>query len=264
MPTININDLDMYYEQQGQGEDLLLITGLNANHLMWANVVPQLSKKYHVTIIDNRGAGLTSAPEGLYTTKQMAEDTLAFIEAIGLQKPHVVGHSMGGTIAQQLAIHHGNKVNKLMLYATAAKFDARCMFALDEQLALRERGASEVEIARLIGLTWCMSLNYIANPNNIEQFLQMAANNPYPMTLNGSRGQSAACRDHDARDTVSLINNPTLVFAPEQDILAPVRESEFLTERIPNAQLDIIEHQAHCWHLEDPTGFIERVQAFIG
>lgn len=264
MPTVKVNDIEMYYEQHGQGEELLLITGLNGSHLMWANVLPKLSKNYHVTIIDNRGAGLTSAPKGPYSITQMADDTAALMDAIGLEQAHVVGHSMGGAIAQQLAIRHPEKLKKLILYATSSKFDPRCIFAVELTLYLQKQGASPQDIARLVSIPYCFSKQFIAEPNNIESFYKLADENPYPMNHDASIAQTDACRNHNTRELLSNIQAWTLVISPEQDILTPPCDGQYMAARIPNARFMEIKDYAHCWHLEAPDYFCDQVHLYIG
>lgn len=264
MPTVKVNNIDMYYEQQGDGDDLLLITGLNCSHLMWANVLAKFCENYRVTIIDNRGAGLTSAPEGPYSITQMADDTAALMEAIGLEKAHVVGHSMGGAIAQQLAIRHPDKLKKLILYATASKFDPRCMFAVDLNVHLLEQGVSQKDAARFVSIPFCLSKQFIAEPSNIETFYKLAEENPYPMTLAACSAQTEACRNHDTQALLAEIQAWTLVISPEQDILTPPIEGQYMAARIPNARFMEIKDYAHCWHLEAPDYFCDQIHLYIG
>ena len=264
MPTIKVNDIDMYYEQHGAGDELLLITGLNCSHLAWANVLDKFSKNYHVTILANRGAGLTSAPAGPYSITQMADDTAALMAALNLEKAHVVGHSMGGAIAQQLAIRHPDKLKKLILYATTSQFDARGMFAVDLNVHLLAQGASQQDLARFMSIPWCMSKQFSAEQSNIDHFYKLVEDNPYPMTLAASRAQTDACRNHNTRELLTEIQAWTLVISPEEDILTPPCEGQYMAARIPNARFMEIKDYAHCWHLEAPDYFCDQIHLYIG
>src|SRR3990167_1532904 len=101
MPIIQLNDIEMYYEQKGEGQDLLLIGGLTANITEWDLIVDECVKKFRVTLPENRGAGRTSAPIGKYTIKQMANDIAALMETLRIQQAIMVGSSMGAAIVQQ-------------------------------------------------------------------------------------------------------------------------------------------------------------------
>jgi pimeloyl-ACP methyl ester carboxylesterase len=263
MATVNVNDIEMYYEQHGEGEDLLLITGLNASHLAWAAVLPLFTQRYRITILDNRGAGLTSKPKGPYSIEQMADDTAGLMDAIGLQRAHVLGHSMGGAIAQQLAIRHPEKINKLILYATTAKFDARCLYAVNLAISLKEQDASEKEIAHLVGLPWGFSKQFMADEKNVTEFSKLASQNPYPMTLEASRAQTEACTQHDTRDLLTRIEAWTMIMAPEEDVLTPPCDSYYMAARIPNARVIEISGYAHCWHFEAPQHFCDQVYIYL-
>ena len=121
MPTINVNGLNMYYEEHGQGEPLLMIQGLSAHSLHWLMQTPVMAQHFRTIVFDNRGAGRTEAPEGPYTIRQMADDTAGLMDALQVERAHVVGISMGGIIAQELAINYPQKVNKLVLLSTIGK-----------------------------------------------------------------------------------------------------------------------------------------------
>ena len=106
MPTINANGISLYYEQHGNGPDLLLIMGLGMHSAAWALQTPVFAEHFRVTAFDNRGAGRSSAPDEPYSMAGMADDTNALMDALDIGQAHVVGASMGGFIAHELAINH--------------------------------------------------------------------------------------------------------------------------------------------------------------
>lgn len=266
MPKAKINDIELYYEQHGNpdGDAIVLIHGLNGSHLGWANILSKLGEHYHLTIFDNRGSGQSSVPKGPYSIAQMADDTVALMNYLHIETAHIVGHSMGGAIAQHLAATYPEKLKKLILYATASKFDARCMHALDQIITLTEQGASQTEIARLIGLPWCMSQQFFADPEKVATAYKLTEQNPYPMTLAGSKAQTAACHSHDSRELLNKIQAWTMVISLEQDILTPPNDGQYMAARIPNARFIEIKDYAHCWHLEAPDYFCNQVHLYIG
>lgn len=258
MPTATVNNMDIYYEQHGQGEPLLLITGYGADHLMWTNVLPSLAAKYQVTVIDNRDCGLSQQQADRdYSILDMAVDTAQLLEYLKIKKTHVIGHSMGGAIAQELALHYPDKVQKLMLYATAAKFDSRCCYIIKQKIDLLQAGISRDNISKVIDLPWCFSSKFLSNEDNIASALELMATNKNPMTQAAYLRQLAALINHNTGDRLKKIISKTLVLALEEDILTPPADSKLLANNIPNARYLEVKQHAHCFHLEEPQEFVK-------
>ena len=121
MPKIQANGIELFYEESGAGEPLLLIAGFACDHTNWRKLVPLLASSYRLITFDNRGVGQSSSPTTPYTIGQMAEDTIGFLDAIGLDSVHVAGHSMGGQIALELALSSPTRVKSLILLSSCAK-----------------------------------------------------------------------------------------------------------------------------------------------
>lgn len=125
MPTVKVNDINMYYEQHGEGEPLVLINGLGNDITVFMPIVLRLSQQYRVLAFDNRGAGRTDKPDIPYTIEMMAGDTAALMDAAGINQAHILGISMGGRIAMALALEHPEKVMSLALVSTYARQTAK-------------------------------------------------------------------------------------------------------------------------------------------
>ena len=123
MPKLQVNGIDLFYDIKGMGEPLLLIAGFLCDHAYWSLIMPSLISQYQVIRLDNRGMGRSSAPETPYSLKQMANDVAALLNHLAIDKVHLVGHSMGGQIAQELVLAHPEKVQSLMLLSSLAKGD---------------------------------------------------------------------------------------------------------------------------------------------
>src|SRR5262245_55834448 len=106
MPTVRVGDISMYYVEAGAGEALVLVMGLGADHLAWGFQFPVFAEKYRVIAFDNRGAGQTDVPDQPYTTRMMANDTVGLMDTLGVDRAHVLGVSMGGMVAQEIALNH--------------------------------------------------------------------------------------------------------------------------------------------------------------
>ncbi|MCK4963645.1 MAG: alpha/beta fold hydrolase, partial [Dehalococcoidia bacterium] len=143
MPTTKVGDINMYYEVHGEGEPLLLIMGLGSDLTSWIFQIPEFSKKYQVIAFDNRGVGRTDAPDVPYSTAMMADDTTGLLDALGIEKAHVLGLSMGGFIAQELAVKYPQRVKSLVLAATAAGPYSWATHVLGIRIRLAQEGVKQ-------------------------------------------------------------------------------------------------------------------------
>jgi 3-oxoadipate enol-lactonase len=125
MPRVRANGIDVFYEVQGAGEPLLLIAGFASDHMIWSKAVAGLARHYRVLVFDNRGVGQTSGAHTVLSIRQMAEDAAGLLDAVELNPAHVAGHSMGGLIAQELALAHPEQVRTLTLLSSCAQLDER-------------------------------------------------------------------------------------------------------------------------------------------
>lgn len=259
---LKANNINLYYEQHGKGDDLVLISGLSADHNTWEYVLPILTPYYRVTIFDNRGVGQTDAPNEAYSIEQMADDTAALMDALSIEKAHVAGHSMGGMIAEQLAVHHPDKVNKLMVVCSrAAPYSRNILWSrLNKQLQKARVPAESLMTA--IAIT-CYSARFLEKQENIDWVIQRALNHSHPQSLIGARRQSQACADYDALESLKSIQQDTLVIAGDDDILTPLSCSKDIVTHIHKAKLAILPG-GHVMQLENPKGLAKMLHEFIG
>ncbi len=264
MPTDRIarTGIDIYHEEHGDGPPLLLIYGFTGNAQAWALQTPVFAEHYRTIIFDNRGIGRSTVPEGAYTIREMAEDTAGLLETLGIGRAHVVGYSMGGQIAQELAINHPQVVDRLVLTSTWARPDTLFSTTIDVWAELYRQGVDQ-QTRQRYAFTWTLSDQYLDTPGALERMLALAAANPYPPTPPGVWGQSRAILAGDTLDRLASIAAPTLVMVGRQDILTPVKFAEQLARGIPNATLRVLDRGGHGYLYENTAEFNQVVLDFL-
>jgi pimeloyl-ACP methyl ester carboxylesterase len=261
MPKVPANDIELYVETHGDGEPLLLIAGFACDLSMWSEVVPALAGHYRVIVFDNRGVGRSAAPDSPYTIRAMAGDAAALLDGLGVGQVHVAGYSMGGQIAQELALARPGQVRSLMLLSSCARCDERNK-AVMETWGELPRAVEPRLMARLL-LPWLYSNAFFTKPGAVEQLLTLLLDNPYPPTPHGIYRQSRALGDFDATDRLGGIGCPTLVLAGEEDALLPVALSRQLARGIPGAELVVMEKTGHGLLVESPEGVARAMLGFL-
>ena len=260
MPLAQLNGIERYYQETGGGDPLLLINGLTGTCLGWDPLVPSLAGHFRVITSDNRGVGRSWAPPGPYTTRQMADDAAALLTHLGVARAHVVGSSMGGMIAQELALAYPSLVDRLVLYGTFAR-PRRAI--IDPWLTFVEQMNERLESTSVtLGwLPWLYTPAFFEQPEQVEAAL--ARQEPYPAPAHGIAAQAEAVRHHDTLDRLSLITAKTLVLVGAEDVVTPVYYSRELAERIPGATLQVLERGGHDALWEDLDSGIEALLGFL-
>lgn len=249
-----MNGIGLHYVEAGQGEPLVLIMGFGGDHLSWGFQLPEFATKYRVLAFDNRGAGQSDSPDLPYTMAMMAGDTVGLMDALGIERAHVVGVSMGGMVAQQLALDHPARVRSLHLACTLARPDPY-LRALTESWRELRHALSREAMLRAIGPWLFAPVTYRERPEFIEMIFQNALANPYPQTLTGFIRQGEAIASHDTVGRLGGLRCPTLVSVAEEDILVPPRFSRDVAALIPGATLRLVPGAGHAYFWERPDAF---------
>lgn len=261
MPTADVNGLTINYDVQGEGEPLLCIMGLGADSLAWALQVPAFAEHFQTVVFDNRDVGQSSYADGPYGIRDMAQDALGLADHLGLDSFHVLGVSMGGTIAQELALAAPERVRTLTLAVT---FGGGGNWALERA---RLWGAQALTSSREDSLDLlmlqCFSEAFYENPDGVEFMRNMFLANPHPQAPEAFVRQLEASARHEARDRVGDLAMPVHVIAAEHDTLVPPWKSTELASLIPGAILTVIESAPHGANWERPEEFNAAVLDFI-
>ena len=261
MPTIEVNGQTLYYEVHGEGEPLLCVMGLSADVLAWALQIPAFSAGYRTIVFDNRDVGRSSMADGSYEIADMAADALALADALELDTFHLLGVSMGGAIAQELALAVPERLRTLTLAVT---FPAGGAWArkLSEVWAERVSKISrEGHVDELMLLNF--SESFFENEEGVAWLRGMMLQHPHPQPPEAFIRQLEACGRHDTRDRLPSLRMPTHVIGAERDILVPVWKSHELAELIPDAQLTVLPGSPHGANVERAEEFNRTVLDFI-
>jgi pimeloyl-ACP methyl ester carboxylesterase len=262
MPEIVQGNRRIYYESHGEGDPLVLIRGLGSNADHWYAQVPDLSRHYRVVTFDNRGIARSNDPGEPFTIPDMAEDTIRLMDALGIEQAHVLGLSLGGMVAQEMAIRHPERIKGLILVVTlcGGQHQVVAEDAVREKL---QRMVVENSVDAKI-----RALDVFFTPRTIKErpkVLQAYAevSMKYPPGMEILQRQFEAASRHDAYDRLDRIKAPTLVLTGEEDVLIPPGNSKILAKRIPYAELLVIPGGGHQIMIEQPQSCNQAIVAFL-
>jgi 3-oxoadipate enol-lactonase len=253
------NGARIYWEESGAGDPLLLIMGLGYTSEMWHRTRPVLSARYRTIVFDNRGVGKSDVPPGPYSIAQMAADAAAVLDAAGVERAHVFGISMGGMIAQELALSHPERVRSLVLGCTAC--GGRGAVSADEKVlkVVMARATMTPEEGALAMVPYIYDSS--TPRERIEEDLAIRRRT-YP-TAAGYLGQIQAIMAWASLDRLSDIHTPTLIIHGESDQLVPPENSRILAEHIPGARLVMLARASHIFPTDRPEESHREILAFL-
>jgi pimeloyl-ACP methyl ester carboxylesterase len=264
MPKVKVDDIQMYYEMKGEGFPLMMITGLGASIDSWPPPVVQgLSKNFKIVMFDNRGAGSTDVSYREYTIRLFADDTAGLMDALVIPRAHVLGISMGGYIAQELAINYPEKVEKLVLCSThcgGTESIPRSPEVSNTFMRALTGGLPAEEGARLL-VQLGFTKDFInKNPGIVDLATKQTLKSQ--TSRENVLRQATAIKSFNTFDRLSRIRAPTLVLHGKQDILVPPENGSILAKAIPNAKLVHLENSAHSL-IEDMEEMIHSITEFL-
>ncbi len=264
MPYAIINKIRVHYEVSGQGDPVLLISGLSAPAANWALQAKALAQHFTVVTFDNRGVGETDLPpEPIYTTGQMADDAAAMLRHLKIGRAHVVGASMGGTIAQELALRNPRLVRSLTLACTWVEGDARFLHTVESWISLAYRVPIE-ERYRHVLYPWLFTPDFFAKKENVEQAFQRSLAYPHQTKAEAieRQGRGIMAWNGTRAKRLGSIKAPTLVLVGKDDILTPPAFSRDLAKKIRRARLVVLPG-GHGLFLEQADLFNRTVIRFL-
>jgi len=262
MPRTRIGALSLYYEIHGEGHPLLLIAGLNADHASWIGVRGRLARHFRVIVFDNRGSGRSDVPDTPYSIRDMAGDAAGLLDHLRIQKCHVIGHSMGGYIAQELALSYPERVGRLILEATSCVSSVRNTMLFNSFLQRFEKDHDHEALLRS-WTCWSFSPKTFERKNYVASFIKEASAYPYLQSAEGFKGQIDAIGSFNACARIKQIKAKTLVLVGSDDILIYPAESMTLVKGIRGSVCEEIQDAGHCVHVENPAAVTSKVVQFL-
>lgn len=248
MPYASLKDIDIYYEIHGpsEGPPIVWISGWGNSYWLWFRQIPAFKDQYRCVIFDNRGAGRSSKPDFPYTMDMFAEDTVGLMDSLNIQAAHIVGVSMGGFIAQQIAISNPEKVRSLVLIST--HFGGPNAVSADNRtLAMMFASPTEtvtMEQALKMRYSVAYSSKFIQeNKALLKQIQTWVEQNPQP--LSARLHQAAASYTFNVESEVKQISVPTLILQGSNDRMVPPKNAEMLADSISTSKLALIEAGPH-------------------
>jgi pimeloyl-ACP methyl ester carboxylesterase len=258
LSTLSINDIKLYYDVSGKGEPLLLIAGMGSDSQSWDSILPELTKQFTVITFDNRGSGRTTPHEAPFSIQDLTEDAIALIKHLKFEKISILGHSMGGFVAQDCAIRYPEYVSNLILAATYPCNSQRNNELFSDWISNQERGLPQSLWFKTL-FYWIFTKKFFCDCTILEGAIQGSIHYPYPQSPTAFKNQVKAIRDFNVVDNLPKIKHKTTIICGEEDILFFADDIIKAFEKIPNKTIYTIKNAAHSIHVEQPTEFIKVV-----
>lgn len=267
MPKVQANGIQIYYEIHGSGAPLVLISGLGYSLWQWHRMIPLLACHFMVIAFDNRGVGQSDKPAGAYTAQMLAADTLGLLDALGIQKASLMGHSMGGFVAQAFALAYPQRLEKLILCST--NFGGPNHVPITpEAMAVLADVKSDPVTRFMNGLRVSTAPGFAdAHPDVIEAWLAWRVANPIEPAAYQSQmmvGLGLLPEAAAFERKLSQVTAPTLILFGAHDKVVPPANAELLAAQLPNSRVVILPNAGHFFPIETPEAAAQAVIEFAG
>jgi pimeloyl-ACP methyl ester carboxylesterase len=253
-----VGEHSVYYEEHGAGEPVLLIGGLGADHSAWALQTEFLARHFKVVVFDNPGCGQTTGPPGPYTTELFGDVAAGLVRSLGIDRTHVVGASMGGLIAQQVAVRSPTVVRSLVLHCSWWRADPYTQSLIRSWQSFA-RATGMLELSRQIWL-WVFTPGFFESQRPFFADLERRVREAPTQTPEAFCEQAEACMAHEALERIREVDVPTLLTVGDHDILTPPAHSAAIHERIKGSVLHVWPGMGHApfWEIPDEFNGLNR------
>ena len=268
MATLEIESrgkVEVYYEEEGAGEPLVMVGGLTATVEVWGKLRPLLAAQYRLVMPDNRGTGRTKvyADDGDRAPARMAEDLLGLVDGLGLDSFHLMGGSYGGTIALSFAVQHPQRLKSLIVACSHFGGDDKVASAPGVRETRARGGAPEATEAERRA-----ALETIFHPETIDERPEVVDfydgfKRRFPISKEEIARRNKGMAEFDVSERIKSLNLPTLVISGEADVLVPTENSRRMAGRIPGAELVVVENTGHHFYSERPEASAAAILSFL-
>jgi pimeloyl-ACP methyl ester carboxylesterase len=263
MPKVKANEITINYEQQGAGDPLILIPYLAADHACYAFQVADYAKHFTCISLDLRGTGETDKPEGVYSTELLADDVAAFMQAMGIQKAHISGLSLGAAIGMWLGAKYPDRVRSLSLHSGWPKTDPFMKTVVEGWQVMAEALGSVPEMVIQAIFPWCLTPElYASKPDYIQSLADFVRSRP-AQPLSAFIEQSNAVMSHDVEAQLARISAPTQITFGRHDQVTSTRFADRINGSIRDSELEIFEACSHAPIYERVDEFNQKTLAFL-
>ncbi|MDQ3032440.1 MAG: alpha/beta hydrolase [Myxococcota bacterium] len=264
MPFARRAGLRLHWEISGleRGPAILMIRGLSRSSRYWYDLRPLLEPRFRVLVMDNRGVGRSDAPGPGFTTADMADDVAAVLHQSGVHRAHVFGISLGGMIAQHVALRHPGRVDRLVLGATTMGGRGAERAPHAAILGLLSAGRGTVADQIRVSMPWVLDAEAVARrPAVVDEWIAIAE--AEPRNRLSVLGQLLAAAVHDTSDHLHRVRTPTLVVTGNRDRLIPMANSRRIASAIPGSTLQLLEGAGHDFPTERPDDVAHMLSEFL-
>lgn len=267
MPTVKANNIQIAYEIHGDGPPLVLISGVGYGAWFWYKIVSGLAEHYQVIAFDNRGAGGSEKAAGPYSVPMMAADTADLLDALGIKNAAVLGHSLGGFIAQELIVTRPELVSKLILASTNYGGQQVIPITPEAMEVLTNRAGEPLELVKR-GIAIACAPGFMEQQlETVQELIDYRFTGPVPTSqyqaqVMAGAGMSALT-DEQVEQRMAAIEVPTLILFGEFDRVVPPGNTDLMAAKIADAQVEIIPATGHIFPIENPSATVAAIHKFL-
>lgn len=261
MPNLQLPDINLHYEIDGNGPPLILIAGMLSDSASWGPLIAPLAAKHIVIRPDNRTTGRTTPALAPTAPEQNARDILALLDYLDIPKAHIIGHSMGGYIAAELAALTPERVNTLTLLCSAPINLPRSWHLFQSFCDIRKSGPEGLWLRSLF--PWLFHHHFFDKPEQIEGAIAASLAYPHAQSMNAMQHQLDALKHYDPKGLIQRIKAPTLALLAQSDLIVPYQEALDLLGQITQAEIQTIQNAGHSIHWDAPQAVLDALIPFL-